>query len=49
MISDFDLEGKNKLQKAIYYLEHYGMVYTLKKAMRKIGIPVSEKIGRAHV
>ena len=42
MISDFDLEGKNKLQKAIYYLKHYGMVYTLKKAMRKIGIPVSQ-------
>jgi len=37
-----DLEGKNKLQKAIYYLKHYGMVYTLKKAMRKIGIPVSQ-------
>ena len=43
MLSDFDTEGKNKLQKAVYYLKNYGMSYTTKKALRKIGIPVSEE------
>ena len=33
----------NKLQKAVYYLKNYGMSYTTKKALRKIGIPVSEE------
>ena len=41
MLSDFDLEGKNKFQKAVYYLENYGISYTAKKALRKFGIPVS--------
>lgn len=43
MMSDFDLEGKNKLQKLSYYLRCYGFLYTVRKAMRKIGIPVSEE------
>lgn len=43
MISDFDLEGKNKLQKLSYYLRCYGLSYTVRKAMRKLGIPVSEE------
>lgn len=43
MLSDFDLEGKNKLQKAAYYLKYYGMSYTVKKALRKVGIPISEE------
>lgn len=43
MLSDFDTEGKNKLQKAVYYLKNYGMSYTAKKALRKIGIPISEE------
>lgn len=43
MLSDFDTEGKNKLQKAVYYLKNYGMSYTTKKALRKFGIPVSEE------
>ncbi|MBO5372527.1 MAG: glycosyltransferase family 2 protein [Lachnospiraceae bacterium] len=43
MLSDFDLEGKNKLQKAVYYLRYYGMSYTAKKALRKIGVPISEE------
>ncbi|MBO5303759.1 MAG: glycosyltransferase family 2 protein [Lachnospiraceae bacterium] len=43
MLSDFDLEGKNKLQKAVYYLKYYGMTYTAKKALRKLGVPISEE------
>ncbi len=43
MLSDFDLEGKNKVQKAAYYLKYYGMSYTMKKALRKLGIPISEE------
>ncbi len=43
MLSDFDLEGKNKLQKAVYYLKYYGMSYTAKKALRKLGVPISEE------
>lgn len=43
MISDFDLEGKNKIQKASYYLNNYGMSYTVKKALKKLGIPVSQE------
>lgn len=43
MINDFELEGKNKLQKISYYLRCYGMAYTARKAMRKLGIPVSEE------
>lgn len=43
MLSDFDLEGKNKWQKAVYYLQNYGMGYTLKKVMRKLHIPISEE------
>lgn len=41
MLSDFDLEGKNKAQKAAYYLRHYGAAYTVKKALRKLGVPIS--------
>lgn len=43
MISDFDLEGKNKVQKAAYYMKHYGLSYTMKKAMKKLGMSVSEE------
>ena len=43
MLSDFDLEGKNKFQKAVYYLKYYGMGYTAKKALRKFGIPIREE------
>lgn len=43
MLSDFDLEGKNKFQKAAYYLKNYGALYTVKKALRKLGIPVNEE------
>lgn len=43
MLSDFDLEGKNKFQKASYYLKYYGASYTVKKALRKFGIPISEE------
>lgn len=43
MISDFDLEGKNKLQKAAYYLKNYGAPYTVKKALRKLGVPFREE------
>ncbi len=43
MLSDFDLEGKNKFQKATYYLTNYGVGYTCKKALRKLGVPVSEE------
>ena len=43
MLSDFDTEGKNKLQKAVYYLKNYGMSYKKKKALRKFGIQVSEE------
>lgn len=43
MLSDFDLEGKNKLQKAFYYLKYYGAAYTCKKALRKLGVPVNEE------
>lgn len=45
MLSDFDLEGKNKLQKAAYYLKNYGVLYTVKKALKKLGISVSEESG----
>ncbi|MCM1257799.1 MAG: glycosyltransferase family 2 protein [Roseburia sp.] len=43
MLSDFDLEGKNKLQKAAYYLQNYGITYTTKKALRKLGVPLSQE------
>ncbi len=43
MLSDFDLEGKNRLQKAVYYFRHYGASYTVKKALRKFGVPISEE------
>lgn len=43
MLSDFDLEGKNKAQKAAYYLKNYGVSYTAKKALRKLGVPISEE------
>ena len=43
MLSDFDLEGKNKFQKAAYYLKHYGLGYTGKKALRKLGVPISQE------
>lgn len=43
MLSDFDLVGKNKIQKAAYYLKNYGMTYTTKKALRKLGVPISEE------
>lgn len=43
MLSDFDLEGKNKVQKAAYYLKNYGVSYTAKKALRKFGVPISEE------
>lgn len=43
MLSDFDLEGKNKLQKAVYYLQNYGINYTAKKALRKLGVPISQE------
>lgn len=43
MLSDFDLEGKNKVQKAAYYLKNYGASYTVKKALRKFGVPISEE------
>lgn len=43
MLSDFDLEGKNKLQKAVYYLQYYGVSYTIKKVLRKFGVPISEE------
>lgn len=43
MISDFDLAGKNKIQKAFYYLKYYGMAYTLKKALRKLGVAFDEE------
>lgn len=43
MISDFDLEGKNKLQKAVYYMQYYGVSYTVKKALRKFGVSVSDE------
>ncbi len=41
MLSDFDMEGKNKLEKTVYYLKNYGMSYTVKKALRKFGVPIS--------
>lgn len=43
MLSDFDLEGKNKLQKAVYYLQNYGINYTAKKTLRKLGVPISQE------
>lgn len=43
MISDFDLEGKNKLQKAVYYMQYYGVSYTVKKALRKFGVSISDE------
>lgn len=43
MLSDFDLEGKNKVQKAAYYLKNYGPGYTAKKALRKLGVPISQE------
>ena len=43
MLSDFDLEGKNKVQKAAYYLKNYGVGYTGKKALRKLGVPISQE------
>lgn len=43
MLSDFDLEGKNKIQKAAYYIRNYGASYTARKALRKLGIPVNEE------
>ena len=43
MLSDFDLEGKNKIQKALYYLKNYGLSYTLKKTLKKLGLFVSEE------
>ncbi|MCI8634930.1 MAG: glycosyltransferase [Eubacterium sp.] len=43
MLSDFDLEGKNKFQKCVYYLKNYGAVYTVKKALRKLGFPVCQE------
>lgn len=43
MLSDFDLEGKNKFQKAAYCLKNYGIAYTLKKVLKKLGISVSEE------
>ena len=35
MLSDFDTEGKNKLQKAVYYLKNYGMSYRSEE--RRVG------------
>lgn len=43
MLSDFDLEGKNKLQKAVYFTKYYGWTYTMKKALRKLGVPIREE------
>lgn len=43
MLSDFDLEGRNKFQKAAYYLKNYGTAYTVKKVLRKVGLPISEE------
>ncbi len=43
MLSDFDLEGKNKFQKAAYYLKYYGASYTVKKALRKLGVPIGKE------
>lgn len=43
MRSDFDLEGKNKIQKTVYYMRYYGASYTIKKALRKCGIPIPEE------
>lgn len=43
MRSDFDLEGKNRLQKTVYYLRYYGAAYTVKKALKKLGIPIREE------
>ena len=42
MLSDFDLEGKNKIQKAVYYLKYYGLLYTFKKILKKLGISIRE-------
>ena len=43
MLSSFDLEGKNRAQKAAYYLRYYGAAFTVKKALRKLGVPVNEE------
>ncbi len=43
MLSDFDLEGKNKIQKAVYYLKYYGLLYTFKKILKKLGISIREE------
>ena len=37
MLSDFDTEGKNKLQKAVYYLKNYGMSIRQRKHSAKLG------------
>lgn len=43
MRSDFDVEGKNKLQKAIYYMQYYGVSYTMKRALRKFGVSINDE------
>lgn len=43
MLSDFDLEGMSRPQKAVYYLKNYGIGYTARKAMIKLGIPLSKE------
>lgn len=42
-MNDFDTVNMNKAQKTIYYLKEYGLHYTMRRAMKKLGIHVDEE------
>lgn len=41
-MNDFDTVNMNKAQKTVYYLREYGVHYTMRRAMKKLGFKVDE-------
>ena len=42
-MNDFDTVNMNKAQKTMYYLKEYGIGYTMRRAMKKLGFKVDEE------
>lgn len=42
-MNDFDTVNMNKAQKTMYYLKEYGLDYTMRRAMKKLGFKVDEE------
>jgi len=40
MLSDFDTEGMSKPQKFVYFMKNYGLAYTSKKVLKKLGVKI---------